>query len=48
MTHISDVIQQIETIQCDRQYPPTPEQQKILNRIMHNVYSGNDGVYSDC
>lgn len=40
MTNIGDVIRQIEKVKCDRQYPPTQEQQETLNRIMHNVYSG--------
>lgn len=40
MTNIGDVIRQIETVKCDRHYPPTPEQQEILNRILHNVYTG--------
>lgn len=40
MTNIRDVIRQIETIKCDRQYPPTAEQQETLNRIIYNVYSG--------
>jgi hypothetical protein len=40
MTNIGDVIRQIEKIKCDRQYPPTQEQQETLNRILHNVYSG--------
>jgi hypothetical protein len=40
MTNIRDVIRQIETVKCDRQYPPTPEEQETLNRILHNVFSG--------
>ncbi len=40
MTNIGDVIRQIETVKCDRQHPPTPEQQETLNRILYNVYSG--------
>ena len=40
MTNIGDVIRQIETVTCDRQYPPTPEQQEVISRILHNVYSG--------
>jgi hypothetical protein len=40
MTNIGDVIRQIETVKCDRQDPPTSEQQETLNRILYNVYSG--------
>jgi hypothetical protein len=40
MTNIGDVIRQIETVKCDQQYPPTPEQQETLNKILYNVYSG--------
>jgi hypothetical protein len=40
MTNIGDVIRQIEKVKCDRNTPPTPEQQETLNRILHNVYSG--------
>jgi hypothetical protein len=40
LTNIGDVIRQIEVVKCDRQNPPTPEQQETLNRILHNVYSG--------
>jgi len=40
MTNIGDVIRQIEKIKCDRQYPPTSQQQEILNRILYNIYSG--------
>ncbi|MCK9581408.1 MAG: hypothetical protein M0Q92_13300 [Methanoregula sp.] len=40
MTNIGDVIRQIEKTKCDRQYPPTPEQQETLDRILHNVLSG--------
>jgi hypothetical protein len=40
MTNIGDVIRQIEKITCDRQYPPTPEQQETIYRILNNVYSG--------
>ncbi|NMB78517.1 MAG: hypothetical protein GYA23_05420 [Methanomicrobiales archaeon] len=40
MTNIGDVIRQIETVQCDPVYPPTPEQQEIFNRILHTVYNG--------
>jgi hypothetical protein len=40
MTNIGDVIRQIEAVKCDRQDPPTSEQQETLNRILYNVYSG--------
>jgi len=40
MTNIGDVIRQIETVKCDRHYPPTPEEQEIFNRILHHVYTG--------
>lgn len=40
MTNVGDVIRQIETLKCDRQYPPTPVQEETLNRILYNVYSG--------
>jgi hypothetical protein len=34
MTTTGDVIRQIETIKCDRQIPPTSEQQETLDRIL--------------
>jgi hypothetical protein len=40
MTNIGDVIRQIETLKCDRQHPPTDEQQNTLDRVLSNVYSG--------
>ena len=40
MTNIGDVIRQIETVQCDRNFPPTPEQQEKISQILRNVCTG--------
>jgi hypothetical protein len=40
MTNIGDVIRQVEKTLCDRSYPPTPEEQERLGRILSRVYTG--------
>jgi hypothetical protein len=41
MTNVGDVIRQVETVLNDTYYPPTVEQQEILNEILHRVYTGS-------
>jgi len=38
MTKIGDVIQQIETLKYDPQYPLTTDQKATFNRILRDVY----------
>jgi hypothetical protein len=40
MTNLGDVIRQVETTLCDRSYPPTPDEQERLGRILSLVYTG--------
>jgi hypothetical protein len=40
MTNIGDVVRQVETAMCDTQYPPTPEELEVFNRVLHAVCIG--------
>jgi hypothetical protein len=40
MTNIGDVIRQVESTLCDPSFPPTPDEQERMNRILSMVYTG--------
>jgi hypothetical protein len=40
MTNLGDVIRQLETTLCDPLFPPTPEEQERMGRILSMVYTG--------
>ena len=40
MTNLGDVMRQIETTLCDPHYPPTQDQQEVIDRLLVQVYAG--------
>jgi hypothetical protein len=45
MTNIGDVIRQAETALYDANYPPTPEETEMLNRILYQVCTGSPAFW---
>jgi hypothetical protein len=41
MTHVGDVIRQVETALNDTCCPPTPEEKEILNTILYRISIGS-------